>query len=100
MGPVQRDLYSAFLAAYLEPNRTLPSITQSDWAGVETRLMAVMEMLAQRATAGHLLPQSFGLTRAGARRPQSLAPSHQEPPVDPLIGATEAVGLGQEPPRL
>jgi putative transposase-like DNA-binding protein len=40
--PVQRDLYSAFLAAYLEPNRTLPSITQSDWAGMEMCLMAVI----------------------------------------------------------
>jgi hypothetical protein len=100
VGPVQRDLYSAFLAAYLEPNRTIPSITQSDWAGVETRLMAVMELLTQRATAGHRLPQSFGLTRAGARRPQSLSPNHQEPPADPLIDRMEAVGLEQEPPRL
>jgi hypothetical protein len=100
VGPVQRDLYSAFLATYLDPNRTLPSITQSDWAGVETRLMAVMESLAQRASAGHLLPQSFGLTRAGARRPQSLASSHLEPPVGLLIDSMEAVGLEQEPPRL
>jgi len=100
IGPVQRDLYSAFLAAYLEPNRTIPSITQSDWAGVETRLMAVMECLSQRANAGQSLPQSFGLTRAGARRLPSLVPRHQEPHADPLIGSPEAVTLAQEPPRL
>ena len=68
VGPVQRDLYSAFLAAYLEPKTTIPFITQSDWAGAEARLMAVMECLSQRATAGQSLPQTFGLTRGGARR--------------------------------
>jgi len=35
VGPVQRDLYSAFLTAYLEAGETVPSITQSDWAGAE-----------------------------------------------------------------
>ena len=64
IGPVQRDLYSAFLLAFLDPGRTIPSITQSDWAGAEVRLMAVMECLQQRAIAGQPLPQSFGLLLA------------------------------------
>ena len=97
---MQRDLYSAFLLAFLEPHTTIPSITQSDWAGVETRLMAVMEALLQRANDGHPVPRSFGIPGARARRPQSLEPSHQELSVGPLIDGTEAVGLGQEPPRL
>ena len=36
VGPVQRDLYSAFLAADPKPQTTIPSITQSDWAGARS----------------------------------------------------------------
>jgi len=39
------------------------------------RVMAAMEDLIQRAKAGHALPQSFGLTRARVRQPESLAPN-------------------------
>lgn len=100
IGPVQRDLYSACLLAYLDPASHLPSIAQQDWAGAESRLMAAMEELSQRATAGHPLPQSFGLTRARVRQPQSLAPNRQEPPGLFVSAPLEALGLGQEPPRL
>ena len=75
LGPVQRDLYSAFLLAYLDPQQTIPSITQSDWAGAELRRLTVMEDLQQRANEGQVLPGSMGLSaphkgaaRAGARR--------------------------------
>jgi transposase len=86
-GPVQRDLYSAFLLAYLEPQQTLPSITQHVWAGAEPRLRAVMEDLQQRANEGEPFPRSMGLVarrisgaaRAGARRLKSPAYPHQEP---------------------
>src|SRR5215471_4675046 len=48
-GPVQRDLYSAFLVAYLEPQQTIPSITRPVWEGVgeggEPRRLTVMEEL-------------------------------------------------------
>ncbi|GER87336.1 hypothetical protein KDW_14980 [Dictyobacter vulcani] len=37
-GPVQRDLYSAFLLAHLESEQTIPSITQPVWEGAEPRL--------------------------------------------------------------
>ena len=47
-GPVQRDLYAAFLLAYLEPEQTLPSVTQPVWEGAEPRLRAVIEDLQQR----------------------------------------------------
>jgi hypothetical protein len=33
LGPVQRDLYSAFLLAHLEPEQTIPSVTQPVWEG-------------------------------------------------------------------
>jgi hypothetical protein len=89
LGPVQRDLYSAFLLAHLEPPQTLPSVTQPVWEGAEPRLRAVMEGLQQRANDGQVLPRSMGLlasrkaARAGARRLQSPAYPHQEP-VSPL----------------
>jgi hypothetical protein len=87
-GPVQRDLYSAFLLAYLEPEQTLPSINHHMWEGAEPRLRAVMEGLQQRANEGHPLLRSMGLmapnkraARARARRLQSPAYPHQEPVV-------------------
>ena len=61
LGPVQRDLYSAFLLAYLEPEQSIPSVTQHVWEGAEPRLRAVMEGLQQRANEGHCLPRSMGL---------------------------------------
>jgi hypothetical protein len=64
-GPVQRDLYAAFLLAHLEPEQTLPSITRPVWEGAEPRLQAVMEGLQERANEGHLLPRSMGLSASG-----------------------------------
>src|SRR5450759_958432 len=85
LGPVQRDLYSAFLLASLGPEQTIPSITQQVWVGAEPRLRAVMEDLQQRANEGQTLSESMGLSasrkapRAGARRLESPAYPHQEP---------------------
>jgi transposase len=83
IGPIQRDLYSAFLLAYLDPADHIPSIAQHVWAGAESRLMAAVECIQQRANAGQSLPQSFGIPGARARRPQSLAPNRQEPALPP-----------------
>ena len=102
--PVQRDLYSAFLLAYLEPEQTQPSITHHVWEGAEPRLRAVMEELQQRANEGQHLPQSMGLlasvkaARARARRLKSPAYPPQEPAFP--IEKQEAVGEQQEPPLL
>ncbi|HWZ19926.1 MAG TPA: transposase [Ktedonobacteraceae bacterium] len=85
LGPVQRDLYSAFLLAHLEAEQTIPSVTQHVWEGAEPRLRAVMEGLQQRANEGQVLPRSMGLlasrkaARARARRLKSPAYPHQEP---------------------
>jgi len=75
IGPVQRDLYSAFLAAYLDPAEPTPSCAQYviGWEGAEARLRAAHERAMQRANAGQVLPQSFGIPRAGARLPESLS---------------------------
>jgi transposase len=84
-GPVQRDLYSAFLLAHLAPHKTTPSVIQHVWEGAEPRLRAVMEGLQQRANEGQRLPRSMGVVapggaaRAGARRLKSPAYPQQEP---------------------
>ncbi len=102
--PVQRDLYSAFLLASLDPEKTTPSVTQSDWEGAEPRLHAEIERLRQRASEGQILHRSMGVVaahsapRARARRQQSPANPHQELAL--LIKKQEAVGVEQEPPCL
>jgi hypothetical protein len=104
IGPVQRDLYSAFLLASLDPSKTTPSITQSDWEGGgsgEPRLRAVMEGLQQRANDGQILPRSMGVVasgkaaHAGARRLKSPAYLQQEPIIP--RERPEALGEEQEP---
>ena len=100
IGPVQRDLYAACLLAYLDPPETVPSITHDEWAGVESRLKAVVEVLQQRAKEGQSLPRSFGIPGARARRPKSPQPNRQELTSLSRRGRLEALGLAQEPPLL
>jgi len=63
IGPVQRDLYSAFLAAYLDPADPIPSCAQYvvPWEGAEARLKAAHEQVIQRAKEGQVLPRSMGI---------------------------------------
>ena len=77
IGPVQRDLYSAWLAAHLDPPDSIPSIAHEEWEGADLRLRAAVEVLQQRANEGRVLPRSVGISRAGARLPKSLAPNQQ-----------------------
>jgi len=102
IGPVQRDLYAAFLAAYLNPPDTLPSCAQyaEYWEGAEARLRAAHERLIQRARAGQVLPQSMGIPRAGARLPQSSGAPKQELVFLLRRGRLEAWRTHPEPPRL
>ena len=78
IGPVQRDLYSACLLAYLEPGETIPSIAHGEWEGAELRLRAAMEAIQQRANEGQSVPRSMDIPRARARRPESLGNPQQE----------------------
>jgi hypothetical protein len=75
---VQRDLYSAWLAAHLDPANSIPSIAHDEWEGADLRLLAAVEVLQQRANEGQVLPRSVGIPRASARLPESLAPNRLE----------------------
>ncbi len=81
IGPVQRDLYSAFLAAYLNPADPIPSCAQyvMAWEGAEARLRLAHERVQQRANEGQSLPRSMGHARARARRPESRSEPALEP---------------------
>jgi len=101
IGPVQRDLYSAFLLAFLNPADPVPSIAQYDWEGAEPRLLTAVECLKQRANDGQILPRSMGIPRAGARQSKSLVNPQQERSSCPLLyrkGRLEALDYWQEPP--
>jgi hypothetical protein len=83
IGPVQRDLYSAFLAAYLDPADFIPSCAryQPYWEGAEARLRTAHERIFERANEGLVVPRSFGIPRAGAR----LSKSQSEPTQEPIL---------------
>jgi hypothetical protein len=102
IGPVQRDLYAAFLAAYLDPPDYHPSCAQYQWywEGVEARLRVAHERAMQRAREGQLLPRSMGIPRARARRPESPSEPTQESVFLLRRGRLEAWTERPEPPRL
>ncbi|EFH90054.1 transposase [Ktedonobacter racemifer] len=102
IGPVQRDLYSAFLAAYLDPANPTPSCAryQRYWEGAEARLRAAHERTTQRAKEGQALPRSFGIPRAGARLPKSPGEPTLEPALLLRRGRLEAWKERSEPPLL
>jgi hypothetical protein len=102
VGPVQRDLYSAFLASTLSVDQVIPSCAQSVilWEGAEARLQAAHERVLQRANEGQSLPRSMGVPRAGARRPQSLGEPTPEPAFLLTQGRLEAWKDRSEPPVL
>ena len=100
VGPVQRDLYSAFLAAFLDQDALLPSCSQYvvRWEGAEARLRAGYERVQQRANEGQHLPRSFGCAKVGARRPKNLSEPTQEPAFLLTRGRLEAWKDRSEPP--
>jgi hypothetical protein len=102
IGPVQRDLYSAFLTAYLNPRHPEPSCAQYvvPWEGAEARLQAAHERVQQRAREGHCLPRSLGCAQAGARRPSSPSQPTQESAFFLTRGRLKAWKDGSEPPLL
>jgi hypothetical protein len=100
IGPVQRDLYSAFLAAYLDPRQ--PDLSHAQyhryWESAEARLRAAWEDAYQRAKEGQVLPRSFGIPRA--RLPRSLNEAPQEPAFLFTRGRLEAWEHRSEPSLL
>src|SRR5581483_1218547 len=57
IGPVQRDLYAAFLASTLSADHLIPSCAQAvvPWEASEARLRAAHERIVQRANEGEAL---------------------------------------------
>jgi transposase len=102
IGPVQRDLYSAFLAAYMEAPDSRPSCAHyaAYWEGAEARLRAAHERVIQRAKAGQVVPQSMGVPHARVRLPQSPSEPTQEPVFLLRRGRLEAWTERPEPPLL
>jgi Putative transposase DNA-binding domain len=102
LGPVQRDLYAAFLASTLSADHLIPSCAQSVilWESAEARLQAAHERVLQRVNEGQSLPRSMGVPRAGARRPQSLGEPTPEPAFLLTHGRLEAWKDCSEPPVL
>src|SRR5258708_36754845 len=102
IGPIQRDLYSASLPAYLDPAILIPSCAQYvvPWEGAEARLRAAHERVKERANAGQTLPQSMGIPRARARLPKSRTEPTQEPISLLRRGTWEACHERSEPPAL
>ena len=102
VGPVQRDLYAAFLASTLSVDQLIPSCAQSVilWESAEARLQAAHERVLQRVNEGQSLPRSMGVPRAGARRPQSLGEPTPEPTFLLTQGRLEAWKDRSEPPVL
>jgi transposase len=102
IGPMQRDLYAAFLAAYLDPADPVPSCAQYviPWEGAEARLRAAHERVIQRANEGQVLPRSMGIPRARARLPQSRSEPAQEPIFLLRRGRWEAWNERSEPSAL
>jgi hypothetical protein len=96
LGPVQRDLYSAWLASHIDPVEQTLSIGQhfllsgECWKGVETRLAAAMDRLQKRAKEGYL-PGSVGLgTNARVRRRKTSVGSHAENQLSDVSSQTAA----------
>ena len=91
IGPIQRDLYSAFLAAYLDisdPEHPQPPACGQyviPWQGWEASLSAAHAVVLQRAKDGHDLPGSLGLARARVRRRESQSDPLLEPADRPLL---------------
>ncbi len=102
IGPVQRDLYSAFLASTLDLDHLIPSCAQAVilWEASEARLRAAHERVKQRANEGQSLPRSMAAGRAGARQPGSLSEPTQEPVALFRHGRLEAWKDRSEPSAL
>ncbi len=78
IGPVQRDLYSACLASYLDLQTLIPSIDPESWERMETCVQTAIEATKQRAKEGQVLPRSMGIPCARARLSTSLETTCQE----------------------
>jgi hypothetical protein len=102
IGPVQRDLYAAFLAAYLDPAELPLSCARYvvPWEGAQARLRAAHQRVEKRANEGQVLPRSMGIPHARAPLPKSLSEATSELLFLSSRGKVEAWKHRPEPPAL
>ena len=102
IGPIQRDLYSAFLAAYLDLADPFPSCAryQGYWEGREPGLQAAYERLLQRAREGQTVPRSVGIPHRQSASAQKSTSSHTRAPSSSGEEEGETWKQDKEPPRL
>ena len=83
-------------------DQLMPSCAQAVilWEASEARLRAAHERVVQRAKERQVGPRSFGIPRAGARRPHSLSEPTQEPTFLLTQGRLAAWQDHSEPPLL
>ena len=100
----QRDLYSAFLAAYLDPADPFPSCARqryaAGWEGREPGLQAAYERLIQRAREGQTVPRSAGIPTRQSASAQKSKPSHTRAPSSSREEKGETWKQSKEPPGL
>ena len=105
IGPVQRDLYSAFLGGLSLSSRSQPLRVPGTsgigrcWRGRRRACRQHTSESSQRANEGQRAPRSMGIPRAGARLPKS--PSEATPELlflSRVRGKVEAWRHRSEPP--
>ena len=67
----QRDLYSAYLACFVENNQLIASQAQAAWQGIDIALSAAMSTL--KGSSSRAMPASLGLGQ-GQRASHSPSP--------------------------
>jgi transposase len=90
---MQRDLYSAYLARYVEDNVLQAAGAKESWPGAEPLLRAAWEQAIQPAN-GRCKPSSFGAYRSqsGSSGKESL-PRHEAPDAVAKARAGESVAV-------
>jgi hypothetical protein len=81
---MQRDLYSAYLARFVEDNVLQASKAQMSWTGAEPLLRAAWEQATNQPASGRRKPSSFGSclgrSQSGSSEKENL-PRHETPDV-------------------
>lgn len=88
VGPVQRDLYSAFLAQFIEEETLDMRQVTVAWPGAQPLLERAMARVSYQAANGSYTPSSFGI-----RRRSGLPVKDGSTPIEAVEAVGEAVAL-------
>jgi HpcH/HpaI aldolase/citrate lyase family len=99
IGPVQRDLYSAFLAAFLDPTDPIPSCARYvvPWEGAEARLLAAHERKNVRKR-GRSCPEAWAFPVLERVCPKVRAKRYKNCFFSPTEGRWKRGSTVQNPP--